>query len=386
MNAWRCQFARELRRIVTDKRIAVTMLGGPLLYAFLFGGVYSAGRISHVPIVIVDQDNSALSRDLSAALVANENLSLAFCAESPEVFVQAARRDRAYACVVFPQHFQRDVTRGDGGRVTVLYDGSNILIGNMTSRTIAGIISAYRVGARSRRLMASGMPRHEALEAAMPIQPVVRPLFNPASHYGFFVLVGLVAVAMQQVIRMGSAIALNLDDGPRDEIKAFLSARVAATTTAVLPFALIAMRLPFDVFGVPFRGSWGASLVIVTWFVVMQILIGYGIAGVFRSALLSLQFLLFASVPLFALSGFTWPAAAMPSWVRAVSWFVPLTHLLDLLRKMALMGAGPASLWPHAAVLAIWMVPAILFARWAFRKEQPQRRRGTEKIIKCCRH
>ncbi len=68
MNCWGKHFVRELRRIFTDKRIFITMLGGPLLYGFLFGGVYSAGRICHVPIVIVDQDHSALSRDLTGAL------------------------------------------------------------------------------------------------------------------------------------------------------------------------------------------------------------------------------------------------------------------------------------------------------------------------------
>jgi ABC-2 type transport system permease protein len=358
------QFRREMRRIFTDKRIAVTMLGGPVLYAFLFGSVYSAGRIREIPIVLVDQDNSALSRDLASALLATESLSLAFYADSPEAFPNAAKREHAYACVVIPEHFQRDVVRGAGASVTVVYDGSNILIGNMASRTISGVIASYRAGARSQRLMASGIPRKQALAAALPIQPLVRPLFNPASHYGFFVLIGLVAIAIQQVTRMGSAIALNLDT-QRDGAKPLLTARAAATAAAVFPFAFIAVRLPFDLFGIPFRGSWLLAYAITAWFIVLQILIGYGIAGIFRSALLSLHFLLFASVPLFALSGFTWPAAAMPSWLRVVSQLMPLTHLLGMMREMALMGAGLPSLWPHVALLAVWMIPAALWARWA---------------------
>jgi ABC-2 type transport system permease protein len=369
MKSWTSQFTRELRRIFTDKRIAGTMLGGPVLYALLFGSVYCAGRIRNVPIVIVDQDNSAISRDLTSALLASENLSLAFYATSPESFVKAARRDRAYACVVIPEHFQRDLLRGAGASVTVIYDGSNILIGNMASRAISGGISPYRAGARSRQLMASGMPREQALAAALPTQPVVRPLSNPASHYGFFVLIGLVAVAIQQVTRMGSAIALNLDT-QRDGTKRYVTARVAATAAAVIPFAILAVRLPFDLFGVPFRGSWLLGYTVMVWFIVLQILLGYAIAGVFRSALLSLHFLLFASVPLFALSGFTWPAVAMPGWLQAVSWLIPLTHLLDIMRKMALMGAGLASIWPHVALLVVWMVPAALWARWAVRERK----------------
>jgi ABC-2 type transport system permease protein len=211
------------------------------------------------------------------------------------------------------------------------------------------------------------MPREQALAAASAIQPVVRPLFNPASHYGFFVLIGLVGVAIQQVTRMGSALALNLDT-QRDGAKQYVTARVAATAAAAIPFAFLAVRLPFDLFGVPFRGSWVLGYTVMAGFIVLQILIGYGIAGVCQSGLLSIHFLLFTSVPLFALSGFTWPAAGMPGWLRAVSSLIPLTHLLDMMRKMALMGAGLTSLWPHAALLAAWMVPASLWARWAMKR------------------
>jgi ABC-2 type transport system permease protein len=377
MSAWKRHFLRELRRILTDKRIALTMLAGPFLYGFLFGGVYSAGRIRHVPIVIVDQDHSALSRDFTGALLASENLSLVFYGGSPEDFYRAAKRSQAYACVVIPKDLQRDVVRGAGGRVIVILDGSNILVGNMTSRTIAGTISAYRVGARARRLMAIGVPRSQAMSAALPIQPVIRPLYNPASHYGFFILVGLVAVAIQQVTRMGTAIALNLEAeaGSSSELSGIggrpwtiLTAKAAATAMTALPLAFVAIRLPFDLFGSPFRGSWATGYAVLALFVVTQVLIGCGIAGLCRSGIVSLHLLLFASVPLFTLTGFTWPVSAMPSWLQAVSWLIPLTHFLEIFRGMALMGAGFGALWPHMAVLLAWAPAAALWAHWAVKE------------------
>ncbi len=402
MNRWQDHFIRELLRILTDKRIAVTMLAGPFIYAFLFGSVYMSGRIRHVPIVVVDQDQSMLSRDLTQALFAGENLSLAFYAGAPADFERAAKRGQAYACVVIPENFQKDVARGAGGRITVILDGSNILIGNMTSRTILGTITAYRVAARSRRLMSGGISRTPALAEALPIQPTVRSLFNPASHYGVFLLVGLVGVALQQTTRLGTAIAFSLDpesgnwdrgngrsarkEGTfrfsaarlrgriyieRHKIgMSLLSAKAAATAVLVLPVALVAIRLPFDLFGSPFRGSWPAAYAVLVFFMGMQILIGYGIAGMCRSAMLSVQVLLFVSVPLFTLTGFSWPGYAMPGWLQAVSQVIPLTHFLEIFRKMALMGAGPAQLWPHLAVLVAWAPVSVLWACWAVGRQQ----------------
>jgi ABC-2 type transport system permease protein len=378
MSRWNRHFVRELRRVFTDRRIVLTMLVGPFLYGLLFGGVYMAGRIRHVPIVIVDQDNSALSRDLTAALLSSENLSLAFYADSTDAFYRAARRDQAYACVVIPENFQRDVVRGAEGKVSLILDGSNILTGNMTSRTISGTIAFYRVGARARRLIASGSPRPEADATALPIRPVIRPLNNPTSNYGFFVLVGLVLIAIQQVTRMGTAISLNLESEESakgsDSINTIgggngliLSAKLAATAVMVLPVACIAIQIPFALFGGPFRGSWTLAYSLLIAFVLMQILIGYGIAGVFRSALASLQFLLFISVPLFMLTGFTWPAYVMPRWLQTISWLIPLTHLLDIFRKMALMGAGFRTLWPHFAIVAAWLPLSALWAYWSLK-------------------
>jgi ABC-2 type transport system permease protein len=359
------------------------VLAGPFLYALVFGGVYWSGRIREVPIVIVDQDQSVLSRDLTRALLASENLSLAFYGNSPADFYEAAKQERAYACVIIPKDFERNTLRGQQGRVAVILDGSNILIGNMTSRTISGTIASYRVGARVRRLMAAGMTRAQATAAAASIRPVVYSLFNPTSHYGFFILVGLVLVALQQVTRMGAAISLSLDSEPKNRVEiaavgggiwTVLIAKVAATAVTVLPIAYIAIRLPFDVFGSPFRGSWFLAFAVLTLFMLMQIFVGYGISGICRSAVFSLHLLLFMSVPLFTLTGFTWPAYAMPGWAQAVRALIPLAHMMELFRKLALMGAGLNSLWPHLAVLFAWLPISALWGYWGLRRQVVARR------------
>jgi ABC-2 type transport system permease protein len=378
MSIWKRHFRRELKRLLTDRRIVVILLAGPFFYAFLFGGVYWHGRVREIPIVIVDQDHSRMSRDLAHALLASENLSLAFFGASAADFFEAAKQGRAYGCVVIPKNFERDILRGRQGRVAVIVDGSNILIGNMLTRAIGAAAATYRAEARARRLMASGVSRTRASAMAAPIQAVVRPLFNPASHYSYFILAGLVIAALQQVIRMGAAISLSLDSGPenRSELAriggrpaTLLTAKAAATAVAVLPAALVAIRLPFDLFGSPFHGSWLLAFAILSVFVIMQILVGYGFSGICGSALLSLHALLLLSVPVFTLSGFTWPTYAMPGWLETVSWFIPLTHLTDAFRKIALMGAGVEQLWPHLAALIAWVPLSVLWGYWGLKRQ-----------------
>ena len=378
MSIWKRHFRRELKRLLTDRRILVIMLAGPFFYAFLFGGVYWQGRVREIPIVIVDQDNSEMSRDLARALLASENLSPAFFGASAADCFEAAKRGRAYGCVVIPKDFERDILRGQQGRVAVILDGSNILIGNMLTRSISAVIAAYRAETRVRRLMASGASRARATAMAAPVQAVVRPLFNPTSHYSYFILAGLVIVALQQVIRMGTAISLSLDSGSaaRAELARIgghpmtvLRAKVAATATLTLPAAFVAIRLPFDLFGSPFHGSWWLAFAILSVFLITQILVGYGVSGICGSALLSVHALLLFSVPVFTLSGFTWPSYAMPGWLEIVSWLIPMTHVTDAFRKIALIGAGLQSIWPDLAVLTAWVPVSVLWGYWGLKRQ-----------------
>ncbi|MCZ2154400.1 MAG: ABC transporter permease [Bryobacterales bacterium] len=378
MKVWQAHFRRELGRVLKDRRILLTMLGGPFLYAFLFGGVYWEGRIGEIPIVIVDEDHTALSREFSQALLANEALSLAFYGDSVADFHDAAKREAAYAAVVIPRGFESDVRAGRQGEIAVILDGSNVLIGNVVSRAIARTTATYRAMVQTGGFMSRGMPRAMAEAAALPIRPEVRVLFNPASHYSYFILVGLVLVALQQVTRMGAAISLSLDAEPGGQrelaeiggsVGTVLSAKLAATAAAVLPISYAAIRVPFDLFGSPFGGSWFLALSLLTLFVLMQILIGYGISGICGSATFSLHVLLFASVPLFALAGFTWPAYAMPAWLETVNWLIPLTHIMSVFRKISLMVADISTLWPHLVMLLAWLPISVLWAYWGVKRQ-----------------
>ena len=65
---WFILCMREWKRILGDVRILVLLLIGPFFYALVFGGVYWQGRTKSVPIVVVDQDHSELSREMTTAL------------------------------------------------------------------------------------------------------------------------------------------------------------------------------------------------------------------------------------------------------------------------------------------------------------------------------
>ncbi len=371
-NLWFSLCLRELKRILGDRRIVVLLLGGPFFYAVLFGGVYWNGRTKQVPIVIVDQDHSHLSRDLTTALNASENVKIVGWVNSTDDLLPLVRREIAYACIFFPPQFERDMLAGKQPRIGVVSDASNVLIAGSVANGVRSVLATYQVGIDRIGLETSGMPVEAAGISAMPLQPAIRLLFNPTSNYSFFILMGLVCIAIQSVTRMGCGVALELDSadqlsrafpGIRLSNAMVFASKVAATAALALPVAYCAIALPFILFGAPYRGNVFVLLVALTVFVVSQIFIAYIYAYLCKSAVLCTQIHMFMSVVMFTLSGFTWPYYAAPVAIQRIAFLTPLFHMNCLIRKSALVGAPASSLYPHLTML---VVLCILTGIWGY--------------------
>lgn len=377
MRSWMSITRRELRTIFTDMRVALIMLLGPFFYGLLFGAVYWNGRVREVPTIVIDQDHSQLSRDLAQAVNASDSLKTIGYGKSTQDFAEAARRGEASIGLYIPSHFQRDLKKGHQGEVVVMVDGSNTLIANVGYRAIRTVLATYRVGARQTRLMATGVPRRAVSRQALPVQAEIVALFNPAVNYSTFLLMGLTCIALQQVTMLGAAIALGLDSDPRKRQSLLaisrspllvLLGRLTAHLLVMIPLSLIAIYLPFSVFGTSFHGSWLLVLGMTAIFIGVNVLSGFGVAGVCRAPLLATQVLLAVSVPIFILTGFTWPAMAMPVWVQRLGQLLPLTYYADLVRKVSLMGASAEMLKTQITAIIVWVPIAAIWGYWAVRR------------------
>jgi ABC-2 type transport system permease protein len=362
---------REWKRILFDSRMATMMLVVPFIYALIFGSVYREGIVKHVPIVIVDADHSHLSREITTALAASEKLTIYAQANSPQDFLPMVRQDKAFACVVMPENFERDMLAGRKASVAIIADGSNLLVGNVAAGAIGAVLTTYRVGINAEELSYAGVASTAAMSAAMPIQPSLRLPFNPTSSYRTYILMGLLVIVVQQVLRMGSGISLLLDgvdelweglDDPVPSVRTVLLAKLGATMMLAIPTAFLAVGAPFLVYRAPFRGSILILLLVLPIYMIMQICIGYGYSIFFRSPVTSTQFHMFMSANLFMLSGVTWPYYAMPHWLRPIAYCTPAFHMNSIVRKIALDGAGPGLLLNHLIALLIMLAIAVPWA------------------------
>ncbi len=67
------EWLAEYRRIFLDPGAALILVGALVLYAFFYPIPYRAQVLKDVPLVVVDQDQTDLSRRLTRMIDAHEN-------------------------------------------------------------------------------------------------------------------------------------------------------------------------------------------------------------------------------------------------------------------------------------------------------------------------
>ena len=96
----------------------------------------------------------------------------------------------------------------------------------------------------------------------------------------------------------------------------------------------------------------GAALVLLAFYVVAICTLGALLGVWFGNRERALQVLLFTALPMVFVSGFSWPAEALPQVLQAARWLFPSTAGIQASLRLNQMGASLHDVWPHLMVLA----------------------------------
>ena len=130
-------------------------------------------------------------------------------------------------------------------------------------------------------------------------------------------------------------------------------------------------------FGVPVVGS--VVLLYFTVFMFFFTTLGMGtlVSTIAKTYIQAVQLIQFFLMPSMLLSGFIFPVAAMPPALQWLSYLVPLTYFLTIVRGVIIKGVGIEYLWPQIVLLTLLGARGVHDRRAAL----PQ----TDRLIRCAR-
>lgn len=336
----------EFKRIFSNNVLVAIFFGAPILYGFLFGYVYQQGKVIDLPIVIVDQNRSPMTDKFIDAFQDNEGLLVKDVRYSAGNIVKEMPLEQYAAVVTFPSDFEAQILQKKHPEVRVDLNMANILNANTASKHIQTVLMTMNAGIEISGLQKQGLNAEQAASSYESFKISFNKLYNSTGNYVTFMLPGILAGIMQQIIFLAMALvfARDFEDGYFGKL---ISQSKSASYHILLKATPFLLMLPIMWLGVilflPYF-SINASifnlpmLLLATLLTLASMVIGMLFSIAIPNQLKATELLMIISTPAFILSGFTWPTMAIPAAITNVAQFIPLTQFLSGFRKIAFYG------------------------------------------------
>ena len=348
---FRAAFALTVQTIFTDASAVATLVLAVILYSFFYPAAYQAQVVTALPVAIVDLDHSALSRSLIRRVAATQGARLVAMPESVDEAQRLLAVDDVDAILVIPAGLSRDAARGQTGQIMLFGSGLNL---NRAKTTLVALGEA--LGATGREA-AVARARYTGAPAASSIMLIPHPLYNTREGYGSAVVPAVAPIIIHQTLLFGMVMLA----GTRREATGALRFSVPGFAGVASAFAILGMLNALYYEGwmywfqdFPVTGGIGAILVATALFIAATVMFAMFIGSFFRTRERSVQLLAVTTLPMFFLSGFTWPSPPLPlHWLAQL---LPTTPGIAALVGINQMGASLAEVRPalvHLALLAL---------------------------------
>lgn len=375
----------EFKRIFSNDVLLAIFFGAPILYGFLFGYVYQQAKVVDLPIVIVDQDRSPTTDKIIDAFDDNEGLLVSEVRFTAGDIISKMPTEQYVAVITLPINFEADVLQKKHPEIRVDLNMANILNANTASNNIQSVLMTLNAGMEIEGLKKQGMHPAQALSSFESFKINFNKLYNSTGNYVTFMLPGLLAGIMQQIIFLAMALVFSRDfeDGyfgklVKESKSSIYHIGLKATPfLLMLPLVWLAVSLFFPYFNIDASIFNFPMLVLATLLTLASMAIGMLFSIAIPSQLKATELLMVISTPAFILSGFTWPTMAIPQAITNIAQFIPLTQFLSGFRKIAFYGGNLSSVKSEIGMLVLitlvsFVAMAILlqFKIYRLRKKQ----------------
>ncbi len=354
------------------------MLVVPVMQTIIFGYAIDT-QIENIPTVVFNMDGRQLSKELVSAFENTRRFRLIEHALSEEAFQRGLSSGRAKVGLRIPPNYVDQVLRGEQATLQVLIDGSDSQVATTAQSTAAllGTNLSIQIAMAKGETMQLAPARDASGHGSLPIDVRTRMLYNPNLESSHFFVPGLVGIILQLVTLFLTSFAVvrERELGTLEQLFVTPVGRTGLLLGKLLPYALVGfvalltvLVVMIYVFGVNVRGSIVLLLTLSMLFMVCSLGLGLLVSTIAKTQLEAVQFAFVIMLPSVLLSGFVFPRSEMPLPIYLVTFTIPATYYIEILRGVVLRGADFLDLVPSVAGLTVCGLVVLSLSVFRFQK------------------
>lgn len=370
---------REIGNIFRDKGIMIFILFVPLAYPLLYSYVYTNEVVRDVPVAVVDESESALSRELLRKMDASPDMKIAGYCNNMEEAREMVRRHEAYGIIRIPESLTTDLAHGDQTTIGVYCDMSSMLYYKALILTATNVSLEVNKDIKISRYIKGTTERQDEINKT-PIDYDYVSLYNPQSGFAAFLIPPVLMLIIQQTLLLGIGMSMGNSrerhNGSVIPFHPWYKNPVHIVIGKALPYFMLYMVLGVymfavvtDMFTLPQLGHYTTFIAFIVPYLLACIFLAMILSAFIYRREDSILLLVFLSVPLLFLSGLSWPSSAMPGFWKYVSYLFPSTFGLNGYVRITATGASFGDI--RTEYMALWIQAGVYFllACWFYRRQ-----------------
>ncbi len=368
---------REWKILSNEKTIFLLVLIAPIIYLFFYGAIYRNNTVTKADIAVIDQDHTKFSRLYIQYLEADPVLSTQKIQLTDEA-QQLLEQQKIAGYIILPIHLEENVKRGNQVVIAAYINTGSFMLANELNKRFLQINTTLSTGVLLKSWQSQGIPMNTAMKQALPIKVDISSVGNAGYGYGNFLLVGLFLLILHQLMLISITESVARENEKGTILNWFNTTgchTLKALGYKLLPYYLIFMvyylfvpTLPFKTFHLVQNANFFSLFLLglPAFLVIGEI--GLLLGSFFKTQLQALQFIAVMSVPIFLMSGFSWPIEQMPWVLRYLNYLLPTHFLLLPFQSMTQLGSSLQEQFPSWMILWLQALIYFLLLYWRYIK------------------
>ena len=368
MGVWHNIFAVTARELRIWKHRPIYLIGSIGVIAFcaiFFLTFFTDGLPSDLPIGIVDNDRSSLSRNFIQQLDATQ-IGKTVMFEDFEQARLAMQSGKITSICVIPEHMYADVSANRRPVFTYYLNSMYFVGGALAYKDILTMINLTNGAVQRQVLRAKGVNEREIMGRIRPIDVDTHQIGNVYTNYGYYLTNIILPAVLELVIiivliyslgaEMKYEVSPELMRTAGGSILDAITGKLVLYTTLFSILGIIIVTLLYHWMHFPIAGSIWYMILAIFLMVLASEAIAIFIIGCLPVPRLALSIGALYSVLGFSLSGFTLPIEAMPAWIQGWSAAFPIRHYYLFYVQEVIFGAGFAGWWQEVVHLLLFIL------------------------------
>jgi ABC-2 type transport system permease protein len=356
-------FAISLRRVFRDRVALFFTFLFPLIFLFVFGGIFGHSQSTSFNVALIDNSQTAFAQQFVKQAESQKILKIDKTVTNLSAANEKMGRGELDATIELPPNFGKVMNGAPSGQAIIHYTENNV----SAAQTLASVLQAEFQGINA-KIVKTTTPF-----TVVSQQSNVRSLstfdYTFTGLLGFSILGAGIFGPMNvfpELKKMG--ILRRLHTTPLRVWQYFMSTMMGYAVTGLMSIAIMFI-VAIAVFHLKVVGNYFELAIFLAFGIIMILGIGLALGGWAKNERQVAPLGNIIVFPMMFLTGVFFPRYLMPQWLQGVTTYMPLTPVIDGARLIATEGKSLLDIGSQLGIMAVWTVIIYIIAFRVFRWE-----------------